>query len=163
MPEQNQLAEKVLLSWVAPARPFKRRSRDFYISIVTVTSLVGLVLFLIEGLMPILLLVSLVFLFYVMSTIEPEQIQCQITDRGLRIGGVKTEWSNYGRFWFAHRFGGDILVIETGSLSGRTEIVVTSELKDQIKNVLSQYILYEEVSASFWDKAAGWASKFIPE
>lgn len=160
MPETT---EKILLAWTAPARPFKRRSRDFYISAVTVSSLVGLVLFLIEGIMPIILLVSLVFLFYVMSTIEPEQIEYQITDQGLRVGKNKTEWSNFGRFWFAHRFGGNILVIETRSLSGRTEIVINNELKDQIKNTLSQHLVYEQVPASFWDKVTGWASKLIPE
>jgi len=63
--------ERDLVVWIAPARPFKRRDRQFYVTTFAIAGIVSLILFLAEGLMPVLLIVSLVFLYYVLSTVEP--------------------------------------------------------------------------------------------
>src|SRR5437870_723160 len=92
--EDSTLKEQDLVVWSAPARPFKRWDRQFYIKLISIVALVGAVLFLIEGFMPVILLVSLVFLFYVIFTTEPEIIQYKITNLGIRIGDTLTEWSS---------------------------------------------------------------------
>jgi len=163
-PEQTQkkVKEKVVLSWIAPARPFKRRSRDFYITVVAMASLFGLVLLLVEGFMPILLMISLVFLFYVMSTVEPEDIEYQITNFGVKIAGNLTVWNDLGRFWFTKRLGTELLVIEARNLAGRMEIVIKPEIKEQIKKDLEEKLVHEEVPPSNMDKIANWFSKRLP-
>src|SRR3990167_3231537 len=114
-------AEKELLTWTAPARPFKRRDREFYITIIAIAGIVGLVLFLIEGFMPVILIVSLVFLFYVLSTVEPENIEYKITNKGIKVVDKRTDWSLINRFWFSRRFDSELLVVETLGLPGRME------------------------------------------
>src|SRR3989344_3689539 len=79
--------ERDLVSWTAPARPFKRRTRQFYVTTIAIVSVVGLILFLAEGIMPVVLLVALVFLFYVMNTVEPQGVDYKITTRGLSMAG----------------------------------------------------------------------------
>ena len=45
--------EKDLVTWIAPARPFKRRDRQFYLTTVSIAGIVCLILFLAEGAMPV--------------------------------------------------------------------------------------------------------------
>lgn len=155
--------EKELLTWTAPARPFQRRSKDFYVQLIAVCALIGVVLFIIEGFMPVILLVSVVFLFYVMSTIPPTDIEYKITNFGVRVGESKTEWALMGRYWFTNRANADLLVVEIARIPGRMELVIKEDLKPQIKKTLDQYLVHEEVSPTMMDKMASWATKALPK
>lgn len=155
--------EKILFSWKAQGRPFKRRSREFWIKAIAISGIGGLILFIIEGLMPVVLIISLVFLFYVLSTVEPEGIQYSITNRGVKIEDKRTDWQLLTRFWFGQRMGSSLLVFEMTVLPGRLELVIDSKDKKAIKKVLSNYLLEEEVPPSGLDKAAGWFSKKLPQ
>ncbi len=44
-PKEDQ--EKDLVVWMAPARPFKRRNKDFYVTVAAMAGVTALVLFLI--------------------------------------------------------------------------------------------------------------------
>jgi len=126
-------------------------------------TLFGVVLFLIEGIMPVLLIVAIVFLFYVMSTVKPGKIDYKISDSGISIAGKETPWERLGRFWFANRFGSNLLIIESASLPGRIEMVITPELKVKLKKEIAKFLVHEEAPPSFLDKAANWATTKLPE
>src|SRR5689334_17210894 len=128
VPPVKREEEKVILSWTAKSRPFKRRSRDFYVTLMSVAVLIGLLLFIIEGILPVLLVGALVFLFWVLSTVEPDQITYEITNRGIKIAGHTTAWDQMGRFWETDRLGAKLIVIETAQLPGRMEMVVDNDL-----------------------------------
>src|SRR3989344_1449467 len=64
--------KKYFLPGGPPSRPFKTRSREFYVTLFAITGLVGLILFIAEGAMPVVLLIAIVFLFYILSTVAPE-------------------------------------------------------------------------------------------
>jgi hypothetical protein len=153
--------EKELLSWESGARPFKRRDRDTYVTIIAVAALFGIILFIIQGIMPVLLIVSLLFLFYILSTVEPERVTYKITDSGIQINEKLTHWGELTRFWFTHRLDHTMLIMETTFLPGRLEIIIDSESKDKIKKVLKDYIPNEESPPSLFDKASNLTSKFI--
>ena len=155
-------SERDLVTWTAASRPFKRRDREFYVTIIAIAGIVGLVLFLIEGFMPVVLIVSLVFLFYVLSTVEPEKIEYKITNKGVKVVGKRTDWQVMVRFWFSRRFDNELLVIETLGLPGRMELVIDSQDKDKIKKALSAYLLEEEAPPSYLDRAANWFAKKLP-
>ena len=159
MPEEQ---EKILFSWVALERPFKRRSRDFYITIISIAALFGLILFLIEGIMPVLLIIAILFLFYVLSTVEPEKIEYNITNFGIRIGGELIEWDFLGRFWFAKRLGSEVIVIETNNFAGRLELVFEQGNKTIVKREISRFLTHEEAPPSMVDRAANWAGNRLP-
>lgn len=161
-PSLKREIEKDLINWVAPARPFKRRDRQFYLTTVSISGIVCLILFLAEGAMPVILIISLIFLYYVMSTVEPENIEYKITNKGVKIAGSRTNWENLGRFWFGKRYDSDLLVLETNFLPNRMELVVKSEMKGEIKKILDDYLVNEEVSPSNLDKAIDWFSKKLP-
>lgn len=154
--------EKELVTWVAPARPFKRADREFYVTIFATAAIVGLVLFLVEGWMPVVLLISIIFLFYVMTTVPPDNIEYKITSLGIKIAGRLTEWNYLVRFWFSRRFDHELLVFETSHVPGRIEFVITPENKEEIKKALVRYIPEEQAPPSYLDKAANWLASKIP-
>lgn len=154
--------EQDLVVWNAPARPFKRRNRQFYITLVAIAAIVGLILFLVEGFMPVILIISFLFLFYIMSTVEPEEIEYKVTNRGIKVAGRRTDWNLMGRFWFSRRFDNELLVIETLTLPGRFEVVIKPEIKEELTKHLSKYLTHEEIPPSTLDKAANWFSKKLP-
>lgn len=154
--------EKVLITWTAAARPFKRRDREFYITVIAIAAIVGLILFLVEGFMPVVLLVSLIFLFYVLSTVEPEAIEYKITTKGIKVEQRLTEWNNLTRFWFSRRFDSELLIFEEIVLPGRMELVLDPNKKEEIKKTLSSYLMEEEAPPSFLDRSANWLSKKLP-
>lgn len=155
--------EQDLFTWVAPARPFKKRNREFYITTIAIAAVVGFVLFLAEGALPVILIASLVFLFYVMSTVPPDNIEYKITSRGIRFGDKRTDWDKMGRFWFSRRFDNELLIVELFVLPGRLEMVVNTSDKESIQKEISHYLSHEEIPPSFFDKAALWFSKKLPQ
>jgi hypothetical protein len=155
--------ERELITWTAPSRPFKRYGRRFYVTIFSIVGIISIILFVAEGLMPVILLVSLIFLFYVLSTVPPENIEYKITNMGVNIAGKKTGWQNIVRFWFSSKTGSDILTFSTVMLPGRMELVINPEIKDKLKKEISAYVPYEEMPPSAFDKIAGWLISKLPE
>ncbi len=154
--------EKELFSWIAPARPFKRRNREFYVTVIAITVIVGLILLLTEGFMPVILLISLIFLFYILNTVEPENIQYKITNKGIKVGDKKTAWEVLTNFWFTKRHDNNLLVFGTYVIPGRMELVINEGDIEKIKNVISGFVTEEETPPSELDKAANWFAKKLP-
>jgi hypothetical protein len=154
--------EIVIFSWTAPARPFKRRNREFYVTIIAMAAVVGLVLFIAEGVMPVILLASLVFLFYVLSTVEPENIEYCITNRGIKIGDKITEWDFIVKYWFGKRFDTNLLILETSFLPGRLEIVILPHNMENIRKELDKYLSEEEAKPTRVDQVTSWFASRLP-
>jgi len=154
-------AERDLFSWSAPARPFKRKNRQFYVKLYAIAGLIGLVLFLAEGIMPVVLLVSLLFLYFVMNTVEPEAIEYKITTRGIYMAKKLNDWQSLTRFWFSIRSETDLLTVETKTFPGRLEFVIPAEKKEEIKKHLLAFLPEEEAPASYADKATKWIGSKI--
>lgn len=158
----NLEKEEILYSWEAPVRPFKKRNREFFTTVLTVAGLVGLILFFIDGIFPLLVIGALVFLVYVFSTIAPENVIHQITNRGIIFGGSRTYWDEVVRFWFTSRFGSELLVFDTTKVMSRVEMVINPEEREKIQKILEDYVPFEEAAPNFMDKAATWLSKRVP-
>ncbi|PIU28819.1 hypothetical protein COT08_00345 [Candidatus Woesebacteria bacterium CG07_land_8_20_14_0_80_44_9] len=155
--------ERDLVVWQALARPFKRRERKFYVTVISLVGIVSLILFLAEGAMPVILLVSLLFLFYIMNTVPPETIEYKITTKGISMAGKKMGWNLLGRFWFSQKGNQEVLTIESANFPGRLEFIIVPEKKEEIKKALSSYLPEEEIPPSALEKAAGWISKRLPD
>jgi len=154
--------ENDLFVWQGPSRPFKTRTREYYVTLFAMTGLVGLVLFVAEGAMPVVLLIAIVFLYYVLSTVKPDDIEYKITNLGIKIAGVRTDWQNLGRFWFTKRMGSDLLVVETFTIPGRLELVVNESDIEVIKKSMSDYLNEEEIKATGIETVTNWISTKLP-
>ena len=163
VPSQKKVPEKVYFSWKAAERPFKKRNKEFWVTTVVIAAIFGLILFLVEGAMPVILIVSIVFLFYVLSTVEPEIITYQITNKGVKIAEGLVEWEVLTRFWFTSRLKTDVLVFEKITAPQRLEIVINEKDVEKIRDTLLDYINEEEVPPTTIEKATDWFAKKLPE
>jgi hypothetical protein len=154
--------ERDLVVWTAPGRPFKRRDRQFYVTTFAIAGIVSLILFLAEGIMPVILIISLVFLYYVLSTVQPDNIEYKITTKGVKIASKLTEWQYLNRYWFTKRFDNELMIMDTVMLPGRIEFVINPEIKEKLKKEISAYIPYEEVPPATLDKITGWFAAKLP-
>lgn len=148
--------------WTAPVRPFKKRNKEFFTTVLAVAFLTAVIFFVIGSWLPVIVIASLVFLVYVLSTIAPEAVEHKITSRGLSFAGKTYFWNELTRFWLTSRFGSELLVVETYRLPGRLEFVINQEDKEKIHQILQDKLPYEVASPTFLDKAASWLSRRVP-
>lgn len=154
--------ERDLVVWTAPARPFKRRDRQYFVTIFAMAGIISLVIFLAEGIMPVILIVALVFLYYILSTVPPENIEYKITTNGIKIADKLTGWQQLNRFWIGTRMDSDILFFDTFQIPGRIELVINPEIKEELKKEIEVYIPFEEVPLTGMDKLTNWVSQKLP-
>lgn len=155
---------KILYSWQAPVRPFKKRDKEFWTTVVAIVFLVGLILFFVKEFFLIAAIISLTFVYYVLSTVEPEEGEYKLSNRGLIYVGQTYPWEAISQFWFSEKYGQRVVNFELrgGGLVGRITILVGRGEEKQIKEVLRKYLIEEEVSLGFMDKAADWIQKKVP-
>lgn len=160
----NRELDRDLVTWTAPSRPFQRHGRQYFVTIFAMAGIVSLILFLADNsIMPVVLIVALVFLFYVLSTVSPENIEYKITTKGVKVAGTLTEWAKLFSFGFGTRMGSEVLVFKTSVIPGRMEIVINPEIKEQLTKEISSYIPFEEIPVTRFDKAVSWFSQRLPE
>lgn len=154
---------KVLFSWKAPIRPFKRRDKDFWTTVLAIIFLISLILFFVKEWFLIATIISLAFVYYVLSTVPPEEIEYRITNKGVAFEERSYDWDFLWRFWFSEKYGQRLLNIDTRlSLPVRLTFVIKKEDEEKIGKILGEYLLHEEAMPTFFDKAAAWLVKKVP-
>ncbi len=160
---KNTNEEKTLFEWEAPERAFKKRNKDFWITVVAILTLFSVVLFFIQEFFLILALVSILFLYYVLSTIEPENIKNRITNRAIYFGKAEYEWDILERFWFNKSLDSHLLEFETNlNFPGQISLVINEEDKEKIKEVVLKKLPLIESSPNFIDKVTKWFGDRLP-
>ncbi|QQS39098.1 hypothetical protein IPM62_00570 [Candidatus Woesebacteria bacterium] len=154
--------EKSLYKWRGSARAFKKRDRDFWVSVIAIASVTGFILFIIEGIISVILIISILFLYYVLSTVEPGEIDYEITNKSIIIAGEKNPLENFIWFWFGQSLGNEVLVLGSVNMPGRLDLVYKLEDKEKLRKVLSPYLPELTDSPTRTDKATEWLSKKIP-
>ena len=155
---------KILYTWKAPARAFKRRDKEFWTTIIAIVILVGLILFFVREWFLIATIISLTFVYYVLSTVEPEEMEYKISNRGIIYGSQTYPFETISQFWFSEKYGQRVVNFELqgGGLAGRLMILIGQGDEKMIKEILLKYLLEEEVKPGFLDKAADWVQKKVP-
>lgn len=155
--------EKTLLTWKAPSRIFKKRTNEFFTTIGAIVLLVCIILLFIREFLLMIVVIAFSFLAYVLGTVEPEEVENEITTRGVRVNGKFYRWDVLGRYWFTQDSGVTTLIIET-YLSFPSQIIMIVNPKDtsKIKEYLSPYVLFEKPELGFSDKASNWLKEKMP-
>ena len=156
----STLKEQTLFSWKGPVRPFKTRGKQFFSTVILIASLLSIIGFVLEGVMPVFLIWAVVFLVFVLFRIPPEDIEYTISTKNIIIAGKKYPLETITRFWVTERWGSTLLVFEIPSqFPGRLELVLSGIDKDNVKHQLEEFINYEEEAPGFADRTASWLSK----
>ncbi len=185
--EKNNIEEKpiviqpeqlrTLIEWDAPARPFKARDREFFRTIASLLILIAVILFFAQQFMLILAIIATAFLAYVLNTVPPGDVHHKITTQGittqnapgLGLGVLASstysyEWKKLKSFFFSEKHGAKILNVDTvNKFPGRLMLLLGLQNQDEVKQIISKYLLYKEQAPISWlDKASSWLSQKIP-
>jgi hypothetical protein len=157
------LPEETVLEWEAPSRPFKKRDKKFFTTVVIIALLVALiVIFAGQGILPVALIFSVVFLVYVLSVVPPQTVVNKVTNYGIRVDDSLYFWQELGRFWQEEKHDQQLINIETVRFPGRITLVLREHSWEEIQTLLSEVLLNEEPDPTFYDKASSWLQKKIP-
>ena len=168
LPEDRKVVqpepEKTLFSWKGAARPFKRRSREFYSTVGVIVLLLSVILFFAREFLLIGVIVSLAFIGYVLASVEPEEIVYKVTNKGIRVVDKYYFFEYMGRFWFEEKWGQRLLMIEH---FGGFPTVVVAVLKEKsqekgLMGILKEYLIFQKPAPTAMDNMAKWISEKIP-
>jgi len=156
--------EKVLFSWEAPERTFQKRDKDFWVTAIAILVLVAVILIFVKEFFLIFAFASLLFLYYVLSTVPPGRAKNKITNRGVYFGELFYGWNDLIRFWFKPATDYMMINFESQMPFPRKVVSLLFETKDQekIKEIVLKYLPLVEASPRFVDKSADWLSKRLP-
>jgi len=154
---------KMLIEWEAPVRLFKKRDREYFSTIGAIAFLLIIILLFLKEWLLIVVIIALSFVSYVLATVPPGKTKHRITNRGVSTGGRNYFWPELGRFWFRKKWGQGILEIETiFGLPRRLMLLLGEANKEEIKKILSDYLLEEKPEKAWMDRASDWLSKQMP-
>lgn len=156
-------ALKVLVIWRSSSRLFKRLSRERFATIGAIVFLVAIILVFIQEWFLIAVIVSLVFFSYVLSQTQPEEIEHQITNRGIITGGKNYTWDRLLRFWFEEQNNQDVLLVDGfDRFPFRLLLLLGEKKKEDIQKILAVYLPEEKPEKSWTDRAGEWITRQIP-
>ncbi len=155
---------RTLLSWDAPGRPFRKRSKQFYTTALLITLLIEVILFLFSQYLFMVLIVSLVFAGFALTSIEPKTFRYKISTEGVTIEDHFYLWQELYDFYFRRYDGQDTLHIRTQSFLPGEIILTLGELhRDQLKHAILPYLPFREyVKPNFQENLGDWLYKNFP-
>ena len=161
-PDTRPQPEQLILEWQAPSRPFKKRNRQYYLTIAMIVVLISLILFFAGQFLPIAVVIAVAFLAYVLSAVPPEMITNQITTYGIRSEQAIFYWDELGRFWYSDKFGQRLLHLELARFPNQVTLLLGQQNEADITEILSEILLQEKPLPTSFDKAANWLQDKIP-
>lgn len=155
---------KTLLSWKAPGRPFKKRTKQYYLTVLLVMLLVEVILFLFSQYMLMIVVLSLVFVGFALATIPPRDFQYRISTEGIMVEDHFFLWQELYDFYFKKRNGIEVLHVRTHAfIPGELSITLGDISKEHAKSVLLPFLPYREyIKPTYMDKAADWLARNFP-
>ncbi|MCL5434782.1 MAG: hypothetical protein M1405_00110 [Patescibacteria group bacterium] len=155
---------KTLLSWTAPGRPFKKRTKQYYLTSLLIMLFVEVILFLFSQYMLMLVVLSLVFVAFALATVPPRDFHYRISTEGITVEDHFFLWQELYDFYFKKRNGIDILHVRTHAfIPGELTITLGDISEEHVKSVLLPFLPYREyIKPTFMDKSADWLSKNFP-
>lgn len=155
---------KTILSWQAPSRPFKKRDRSYFRSILLIACLVEIILFLFSQYMLMLVVASLVFVSFALATVPPHKYLYRISTQGLMVEEHFFLWQELYDFYFKERHGQPVVHLRTKALiPGEIVIPLEDISPEEVKNALVKFIPFREiVKPTSMEKAGNWLSKTFP-
>ncbi|HWS48689.1 MAG TPA: hypothetical protein VN174_01395 [Candidatus Methanoperedens sp.] len=163
LPENDLHEEKVLYEWEAAERAYQKKDKDFWVTAVAILILVSVILIFIKEFFLIMSLISVLFLFYALSSVPPGTIKNKLTNRGLYFGELKYEWKDLKKFWFKKSMSSDTINFATDLRFPRLiTLVVNPKDINHLKEIVVKKIPMLETSPTFVDRLTKWFADRLP-
>lgn len=155
---------KTYLSWDAPGRPFRERSREFFINGFLIMAAVEIILFLFSQYLLMMVVFSLVFLSFALASVPPRTFFYKVSSEGILIENHFFIWEELYDFYFLKRHGAEVLHIRTKAyFPGELTLTLGNVPPQQIKSILLRYLPFREyVEPTFLQKSGEWLERNFP-
>ncbi len=157
---------QLVYSWKAPLRAYKRRSNSILRFYVALALLLSLIVFFFGDLILIVPILTLLFLFYVLTITPPPEVENLITTFGIETAGITVRWEFLSHFYYTKKFHFDVLTIVSNApyYYHLFLIVPDKKIMTQLNSILSKHLMYvEKPRRNFTDKAVEWLTNLMPE
>ena len=126
-----------LLAWDGPGRPFQKRGKSYFTTGLLLMLLVEVILFLFAQYMLMLVVLSLVFLAFVLAMVPPHDFHYKISTEGVQVEDHYFLWQELYDFYFKKIHGVDVLHIRTRTIyPGELTITLGHIIPAHIKTIL---------------------------
>jgi hypothetical protein len=161
---KHQYSVETILEWTAPGRPFKKKSRQYYLTSLLIVFLVEIILFLFSEYMLMLVILSLLFVAFSLATIPPSDFKYRISSEGITIEDHFFLWQELYDFYFKKREGVDVVHVRTHSfIPGELTLTLGKIDREHIKSALLPYLPYREIiKPTFMEKSGDWLVRNFP-
>jgi hypothetical protein len=155
---------RTLVSWSAPGRPFRKKGRQFFLSVVLLMLFFEVILFLFSQYELMVVLLALGFLSTALSIVPPHDFHYKITTEGIKVEDYFYIWGELYDFYFKRIDGTDVLIVRTQAfLPGELKISMGSISRDHLRKILVAYLPFREfVKPTFMERSADWLSHNFP-
>lgn len=157
-------SEKILFSWVAPERAWRKNtSKNYRRNLILLLLLIFLLLFFTSQFGLLVVVLALAFLAYVLINVKPPRVRHTITNYGIYTHNKFYSWLNRGkRFWYEDVYGQEQVIVETRFFPYRLVMMVgLARNKPKIEEVLKHYLILQKPQPTKTDKfIAWWQTKF---
>jgi len=124
--------------------------------------LASIILYFIEGIMPVLVIWAMVFMLWAMSRTEPRLEKYAISSWGLKTKERTYRFEEMTNFWFETKWGGRLMRINLAKVPWHLVIVINSEDEDKIRKIMLQSVTYQEPTVTAVDRLVKWLGDKIP-
>lgn len=155
--------EKILFEWEAPERVYQQRTKDFWVTAISILVLLSVILIFIKEYFLIMALMAVLFLYYALSTVEPGKIKNKITNWGIYFGELRYSWNVFEKFWFKKSMSTSTINFGTSLKFPRVvTMVINPTDEDKIKDICVKRIPLLESPPTFVDKLTKWFGDRLP-
>jgi hypothetical protein len=162
----SKVNPQLLFSWKAPLRAYKRRSNSILRFYVALALLLSLIVFFFGDRVLLIPILTLLFLFYVLTITPPPEVENLITTFGIETAGITLRWEFLSHFYYTKKFHFDVLTLVSNApyYYHIFLIVPDDKIKVQINSILSKHVMYvEQPHRNFTDKLVEKLSNLMPD
>lgn len=159
----NTNEEREIFSWEAPERSLRKRDKDFWVTVLSTYFLTSIILIFAKETFLVFAIGAAIFLYYALSTVEPQIVINKITNRGVYFGSVFYDWRDLANFWFGKLADREAIFFETYLRFPRqVSLIIDTKDQDRLKELVVKKLPLVKPEPTFIDKASKWLMEKLP-
>ena len=152
-----------LFAWKSANRAVQQYPKEVFGTFGAIALLISIILLFFQEWLAIVVTWAALFLFYMLTKMEPVEVEHKITTEGVVSMGHSYLWGELGPFWFSRKGETLTLHIAHRSILGQLMILVDEQDKEKILDILADFLPYIETpERSPVEKMADWFAKTFP-
>jgi hypothetical protein len=162
---QNSYADvKTLISWSAPGRPYRKKTKEFYLSGLLIVFLIEVILFIFSQYLLMFVVIALFFFAVSLAAVPPQNFHYKVNTQGIKVEDHFYIWDELYDFYFKKIDGTEVLIVRASNfIPGELKIPLGSVSMDHMRRILVAFLPYREVVRStFLERSGEWLARNFP-